>query len=597
MMTLASCMATALRRVLGPAVACALLVSPAWSQTRSAAFEAQAANLSNSKSGVRIAAIEALVQLEDDEEVLIAVPMIAERLVDEEPDVRIAAARELARLGELAADAVPDLGRALADGSYHIEALEGGGVRYRAVALAAAAALADLGPTSLPALNDLLIALRSPDSRLRAAAARAVGFMGDSVAKAAPALVAALSDPMPETRFEAAYALGQIGKPSTKTVAALQKTLGDSGHFLEALPSGATVFGHVRIAAAEALLNFSKSHLATIKQQGGGIRDSDAEEPDLPWLAGQRLRFEADDTDIRDVMAVVLRASQMTVSFRRDVEGFVTFSFVGMPAQGAFNMLLHDYNLSYEWDPVRRHVTIVPYQSAYFRTAPAKLAAVTARAKSPPPSVKKPRPKAKPPKAKPSKAAPSASPKPVKKVAAAKPKAAPHKVISMKKAKAAKPVAKAKPPAATTKTAATTVAKAATKPAAKTPQRQAASSPKPARQTKAAEPVKPKRTVRTQPRKAAPKPTPPKVAAVAPDQKQPDAAPTDISGEHKLSFIIKYDGLYRAMIDGQEYTAGMTIITAHGALQIEEIKKRAVHLLRKSSSGDEPFIIKHRRRR
>lgn len=73
--------------------------------------------------------------------------------------------------------------------------------------------------------------------------------------------------------------------------------------------------------------------------------------------------------------------------------------------------------------------------------------------------------------------------------------------------------------------------------------------------------------------------------------------PIDISGEHRLSFIIKYDGIYRAMIDRNEYTAGMIFVTGRGALVIEEIRKRAVFLLRKSSSGVERFVIQHRRRR
>jgi hypothetical protein len=84
--------------------------------------------------------------------------------------------------------------------------------------------------------------------------------------------------------------------------------------------------------------------------------------------------------------------------------------------------------------------------------------------------------------------------------------------------------------------------------------------------------------------------------AAAPVKTKP-ASPTDISREHKLSFIIKYDGLFRAMIDGQEYLAGMTLMTAHGAMVIVDIRKRAVHLLRKSAQGIDEFVIQHRRRR
>ena len=64
-----------------------------------------------------------------------------------------------------------------------------------------------------------------------------------------------------------------------------------------------------------------------------------------------------------------------------------------------------------------------------------------------------------------------------------------------------------------------------------------------------------------------------------------------------LSFIIKYDGLYRAMIDGQEYTAGMKISTARGDMVIIEVRKRAVDLLQKSDKGFKKFVLRHRRQR
>ena len=53
-----------------------LLALPASSQSWSAKFESQSANLTNSTSTIRIAAIRALAQL-DDEEIIAAVPLIA----------------------------------------------------------------------------------------------------------------------------------------------------------------------------------------------------------------------------------------------------------------------------------------------------------------------------------------------------------------------------------------------------------------------------------------------------------------------------------------------------------------------------------------
>ena len=492
-----------------------LLVSaaPALSQARSAAFEVQNANLINPQSAIRIAAIQALTRLEDDEEVVVAVPLIAERLKDNDPAVRIIAARELGYLGELATPAVAQIGQALADSEFTVTTIEGS-VVFRSVGMAAAAALADLGPVASAALGDLLGALKSNDAGLRAAAARAIGFMGEAASQAAPVLVTALSDPAAETRFEAAFALGQIGPLSRTALAALQLSLADMSGFIKARSSGAEVVGSVRVAAAEALLNLGRSHLAIIKGHGGEIRQSDLEEPDLPWLSGRRLRLAADETDIRDLITVILRANQMTVSFRQEVEGNLTFNFVSMPMQGAFNMLLHDYNLSYEWDEGRRHVTILPYKSVVFTNAAALAAAP------------RPRPRSRP------------------------------RRVEIRPEITAK--LKIDPPRSVPK--ADNLKNSDNNQAQSTPRRMQTEQP-----------------------------------AAAAIKIQPDS-PTDISGEHKLSFIIKYDGLYRAMIDGKEYLAGMTLITSRGAMVIVDIRKRTVHLLRHSAQGIEEFLIQHRRR-
>ena len=491
-----------------------LSAAPALSQARSAAFEAQNANLINPQSAIRIAAIQALTRLVDDEEVIVAVPLIAERLKDEDPAVRIVAARELGYLGELATPAVTQISQALADSEFTVTTIEGS-VVFRSVGMAAAAALADLGPVASAALGDLLGALKSNDAGLRAAAARAIGFMGEAVSQAAPALVTALSDPAAETRFEAAFALGQIGPLSRTALAALQLSLADMSGFIKARSSGAEVVGSVRVAAAEALLNLGRSHLAIIKGHGGEIRQSDLEEPDLPWLSGRRLRLAADETDIRDLITVILRANQMTVSFRQDVEGILTFNFVSMPMQGAFNMLLHDYNLSYEWDEGRRHVTILPYKSVVFTNA-----AAAAALAAPP-----------------------------------RPRSWPRR-IEIKPEITAK--LKIDPPRSVPK--ADNLKNSDNNQAQSTPRRMPTERP-----AAAAVKIKP-------------------------------ASPTDISGEHKLSFIIKYDGLYRAMIDDKEYLAGMTLITSRGAMVVVDIRKRTVHLLRHSAQGIEEFLIQHRRR-
>ena len=532
-----------------------LLALPALSQSWSARFESQSANLTNATSTIRIAAIRALAQL-DDEEITAAVPLIAERLRDEDPKVRIVAARTLGRLDELAREAVTDIGQALNDGQYAVTVIDGG-VQFQSVAMSAAAALADLGPNAPAALKDLLHALKSNDARLRAAAAKAIGYMGGAASQANSALAAALLDPSAETRFEAALALGQIGPLPVPAVTALKNSLTDMGTFVEALSSGAEVVGSVRVAAAEALLNLDQRHLAVIKRHGGDIRQSE-EEPELPWLAGRRLRLAVDETDIRDLIAVVLMANQMTVSFRRDIEGYLTFEFLGMPTQGAFNMLLHEYNLSYEWDEQRRHVSIFPYKSVTFPGSPEGAAALTKTSTL-----------LKRPSGAEHRGGENAQSSDGTRATASAPKAA-TVVKSIKPSKKARVKIKKK----------VAGGKLTSKVKAKVPGRRRVTLK---RTTNSLGGKKPKLLAARQP-------------ATSANSTQSETS-TDISDEHKLSFIIKYDGLYRAMIDGQEYTAGMKISTARGDMVIIDVRKRAVHLLQKSNNGFKKFVLRHRRRR
>ena len=126
---------------------------PASSESRSAVFEAQIANLDNPAVKVRIDAIKILAQLKD-EEIIAAVPWISARLRDENPKVRIVAARTLGTLGELAREAVADIGQALSDEQFAVTAIENK-AQFQSVAISAAAALADLGPIASAALKDL----------------------------------------------------------------------------------------------------------------------------------------------------------------------------------------------------------------------------------------------------------------------------------------------------------------------------------------------------------------------------------------------------------------------------------------------------------
>ncbi|MDP6342036.1 MAG: HEAT repeat domain-containing protein [Alphaproteobacteria bacterium] len=585
-----------LAAILAAAILCAPANPAAANETpRSAAYEAQTANLKSHRPEVRMSAVRALARLEEDEEVLAAVPLIVGLLVDEMPEVRIVTARQLGRLGDLAAEAVPALGQALRDEAFHAYQDDGGGVRYQGVALAAADALANIGPPAGGALADLLEALRAPDPRLRAVAAEAIGYIGEDANGAAMALAGALSDGRPEVRFEAALALAHIGPLPATVTAALLLALDDVETFTKGLPSGAEIVGSVREAAAEALLTINEGNLSQIKRAGGAVRDPDKAEAELPWRAGQRLTLTVDEGDVRDVLAVILRTNGMTARFRRDVGGVLTFDFKGMPAQGAFNMLLNEFNLTYDWQPARRQVSFTPFESVVFPKAGKRL--VAARAKPPVPRKRPAGKKPKPAKTSvkvaaktPTRPAPPAKPRTLKKPASpptAKP--APKRPATAKPRTLKKPVS---PPAAkpSPKRLATAKPPSKPKPAPAAPPAKVAT-----RKVAAVKPVPARRAAPTQslPKPATAKkpirPAPAKLAAIA--------EPTDISGEHKLSFIIKIDGVYHAMIDGEEYTAGGVLPTGRGEMVITDIGKRSVFLLMKSADGAAAYVIKKKRRR
>ncbi len=512
---------------------------------RSAAYEAQTANLKSWRPEVRIAAVSALTQLEEDAEVLAAVPLFLPLLTDEMPEVRIATARQLGRLGDLAAEAVPALGLALRDDAFHAYQDDSGGIRFESVALAAVGALADIGPPAHRALAELQAALTAPDSHLRAAAAEAIGYIGDGANGAALDLARALRDARAEVRFEAALALAHIGPLPGQATAALLLALDDGETFHKGSPSGAEVVGSVREAAAEALLTISEGNLSQIKQAGGAIRDPDRAEAELPWQSGQRLTLDVDEADVRDILTVILAANGMTTRFRRDVSGALTFEFKGMPVQGAFNMLLNEFNLTYDWNLTRRQVSFMPFGSVVFPAAGKRLVVT---------HEEPPKPRERP-----------------KRMAAIKPttKSAPPVKIRMVINEAA-PTIVEPPPAAKSE------------PAQK-PRRAIKSAPVPRPALLPAQPSK--RSAKTTPTKMGPA----KSAILA--------EPTDISGQHRLSFIIKIDGVYRAMIDGVEYMTGGILPTGRGHMVITDIGKRSVSLLMKSADGATAYVIRKTRRR
>jgi HEAT repeat protein len=164
------------------------------------------ARLRSARSGVRLAALDALVSQRGPK----VVPTALSRLADPSQAVRWRAAQVLASL-PLGAPAVSDLTRALSSAD--------GYVRRFAVWK-----LGEMGSDALPAIDALLGLLRDPSAE-DCGAALALGRLG--AVEALPALIADLRGPSGPRRIEAAQGLGLLGRPATTAVPQLITALDD----------------------------------------------------------------------------------------------------------------------------------------------------------------------------------------------------------------------------------------------------------------------------------------------------------------------------------------------------------------------------------
>lgn len=162
----------------------------------------------------------------------------------EAAEVRWKAADLLGRLGPKARDAVPALIAATQDRDAHVRsvtiaALGDCGAHSPTAATAlgeqlkggerleALKALAKLGKLAAAAVPEIVPLLKDKSNEVRWNAARTLGEIGPAALLAAPALVAALADPDDEVREHAAESLGQIGPGAKDAVPVLIKTLKD----------------------------------------------------------------------------------------------------------------------------------------------------------------------------------------------------------------------------------------------------------------------------------------------------------------------------------------------------------------------------------
>jgi len=119
---------------------------------------------------------------------------LAKALRDEDPNVRLDAAKALGRLGAAAREAVPALAQALQDDDARVRE-------------EAAGTLARVGsPHAVPAIPALIAILSDENPRVRGMAALALGTMGAAAKEAVPALVKAAWVPDRDPRTGGIYA-------------------------------------------------------------------------------------------------------------------------------------------------------------------------------------------------------------------------------------------------------------------------------------------------------------------------------------------------------------------------------------------------------
>lgn len=83
--------------------------------------------------------------------------------------------------------------------------------------------------------------------------------------------------------------------------------------------------------------------------------------PALPWT-NQLFERVSVEEDVRDVLRSILKQGSLAVNFRPDVAGNVSFSFTNIPLEAAFNKLIEENNLDYDFDAKTHTVTIYKIQ-------------------------------------------------------------------------------------------------------------------------------------------------------------------------------------------------------------------------------------------
>jgi HEAT repeat protein len=162
-------------------------------------------------------------------------PDLLRGLGSQAPADRLRAARDLARLGWLAREALPALVRSLDDDDAKVREVAAQAIgnmgpdalptlagmlshHDKYVRRNAVWAMGKLGPLARPVLTDLCDGLKNSDPRTASGAAQALGNIGADAAEAVPALAEAMRGTNIVLCRLAAKALSQIGSPALSTL-------------------------------------------------------------------------------------------------------------------------------------------------------------------------------------------------------------------------------------------------------------------------------------------------------------------------------------------------------------------------------------------
>jgi HEAT repeat protein len=185
-----------------------------------------------------------------------AITQLVERLKDEDPFVRTAAARALASLPPSPEISGPIFEKALAGADattihYMLDALASlgpqavpkliGALKYEPLRAQVAYILGQIGPPAAPATESLARLVSDADANVRIEAATALAKIGPTAKAAVPALIAALEPGEDKPTHCAVYALGRIGPGASAAEPALLGLVEGSDDSLSLLSAWALV--------------------------------------------------------------------------------------------------------------------------------------------------------------------------------------------------------------------------------------------------------------------------------------------------------------------------------------------------------------------